>query len=103
MLGIGNDRRIEVGDAFRVVSTIHIVLIYFCVQLTQHVAFAIFARTRLLKRRSKSPILAILGEVGQSDFELHADEVREVAPVGVIHFHRIVGFVGLAREGDLGC
>ena len=86
-LGIGDDRRIEVGDAFLVMSPIHVVLIHLGVQLTQQVAFAIFARMRLFKCGSEPAILAILGEVGQSHFELHADKVRKVAPVGVIHLH----------------
>ena len=70
-------------------------------QLTQQVALAILAGMRLLKCRGESTILAILREVGQSDCELDADKVGEVAPVGVIHFHGEVRLVGLSREGDV--
>ncbi len=100
-LGIGNDRRIEVVDAFLVVPPIHVVLIDLCVQLAQQIASSIFARVRLFQCGGESPVLAILGEVRQSHFELHADEVREVAPIGVIHLDRIVRLVGLPREGNI--
>jgi hypothetical protein len=99
-LGVGDDRRIEVGDAFLEMSPIHVVLVDLRVQLTQQVALAIFAGVRLLKCGGDPAILAVLREVRQSHLELHADEVREVAPVGVIHFDRIVRLVGLPRQGD---
>jgi len=74
-LGIGNDRCVEVGEAFLVMSPVDVVLIHLCMQLTQQVAFAILARMGLLECGSEPPILPIPGEVGQSHFELHADKV----------------------------
>ena len=59
---IGDDRGIEIGDAFLVMSPIHVVLIHLGVQITQQVAFAIFAGMGLFKCGSDSPVLAILPE-----------------------------------------
>src|SRR5260370_30841839 len=83
-------------------SRTEVVLADLCMQLAQQIALAVFTGARLFRRGGEAPVLAIPGKIGQSHLELNADEVREVAPVGVIHFHRIVRLVGLPSESDIG-
>jgi hypothetical protein len=85
VLCVRNDRRIEVGDAFLKVPSIHVILAYLRVQLAQQIPFTVFAGVRLLKGGFYPAVLAVFSKVRQAHLELDAHEIGEVASVGVIN------------------